>query len=108
MVVTGAIHLYYGAVEATGFGNIYGLSYTNWFYIMGLIYFIGAALISVNIKPAVFEALSAIYAAILIVIYLIKDGGASGNIGYADKAIEVLLIIVLAVLLFRKPKPTTK
>ncbi len=105
LVVPGIIHIYYGAVDATTFGNIYGLSYTNWFYIMGLIYFVGAAIIAANIMPKVFEALAALYAAILIVIYILQDAGSSGAIGYADKAIEVLLIIVLLVLLVQKPKP---
>jgi ABC-type sugar transport system permease subunit len=41
----------------------------------------------------------------LIVIYIWQDAGSSGAIGYADKAIEVLLIIVLLVLLVQKPKP---
>ena len=69
---------------------------------MGLIYLVGAVLISSNVMPKVFEALGAMYAAILIGIYFYM--GYFDMMGYVDKAIEVLLIIVLAMLLLRKPK----
>jgi hypothetical protein len=105
LVVVGAIHLYYGAYQAGSFGMIYGQAYSTWYYVMGLIYLVGAALIGANIMPMVFEALGAIYAAILIGIYFYM--GYFDTIGYVDKAIEVVLIIVLAMMLLRKPKPKT-
>jgi hypothetical protein len=42
LAVVGAIHPYYGAHVAGGYGTIYGQAYSTWYYVMGLIYLVGA------------------------------------------------------------------
>jgi peptidoglycan/LPS O-acetylase OafA/YrhL len=102
LLAIGAIHEYYGAFVANSYGNVYGYSHSMWFYMMGLIYCMGAAAIAANFKPNIFGTLAAIYAALLIGIYFCL--GSFDTIGYVDKAIEVILMINLAMLQFRQPK----
>ena len=70
---------------------------------MGFIYFIGAAALASNVKPKVFQALGILYTVVLIGLYFYM--GSFNTIGYIDKALEVVLIINLAWLILRSPKP---
>ncbi len=75
------------------------------FYLMGAIYLVGVALLAANIRPLLFQKLILIYTILLLVIW-----GAIGSrdvIAYSDKAIEVILVIVLVALIRRKPAAST-
>jgi hypothetical protein len=104
--VVGIIHLYYGYAVAGSFGNIYSLPYSDWYYLMGVIYLVGATGLASGFMTRIFEILTLLFALILIGIFLAMavPQGFADNIGYIDKVLEVVLIANLAVLLFRPPK----
>ena len=108
-LATAVIHLYYGYAIAGDFGTTYGLPYTDWYYLMGVIYLVAVAALVSGFMPKMFEALTLLYALILIGIFfaIAVPQGFADNIGYVAKAIEVILILNLAVLLMR-PKTAEK
>lgn len=97
-VTTGAIHLYLGAVTLAGAP----LGLQGPFLGMGLVYLGGVALIAAGIRRGLLIKVSAIWVVVLILAWIPNAlaGGypAASALGYADKAIEVVLLAILAVL----------
>ena len=100
LLITGIIDLYYG--------NSYAGFYENLWYVMGGIYIFAAIVIAANIEPHFSQLTVFGYALFLWSLWAttaLETGAGLDAVAYADKAVEAVLAINMA-LLFRSTRPS--
>ncbi len=97
-IITGAINFYYG--------NTYAGFYENLWYVMGGIYIFAAIVLAANVMPNFVQPTVFGYALFLLSLWAVSailTGAGLDLVAYADKAVEGLLALNLA-LLIRKSR----
>ena len=100
LFIVGFLDIYYG--------NSYAGFFESLWYVMGAIYIFTGAVIASNFEPRFAQPAVFGYAVFLLVLWAttaIATGAGLDIVAYADKAIEALLVVNLA-LLVRKVRPT--
>lgn len=98
LLVTGIIDLYYG--------NSFAGFYENLWYVMGGIYVFAAIVIAANVEPRFSQLAIFAYALFLWSLWAaaaLETGTGLDMVAYADKAVEAVLAVNMA-LLFRSSK----
>src|SRR5437899_6504224 len=100
LLFVGIIDLYYG--------NSFAGFYENLWYVMGGIYIFAAIVIAANIEPHFSQLTVFAYALFLWSLWAttaLETGAGLDAVAYADKAVEAVLAINMA-LLFRSTRPS--
>ena len=100
LFIVGFLDIYYG--------NFYAGFFESLWYVMGGIYIFTAAVIASNFEPRFAQPAVFGYALFLLALWAttaIATGAGLDIVAYADKAIEALLVVNMA-LLIRKVRPT--
>lgn len=100
LFITGFLDIYYG--------NFFAGFFESLWYVMGGIYIFTAAVIASNFEPRFAQPAVFGYAVFLLILWAttaIATGAGLDIVAYADKAIEALLIVNMA-LLIRQVRPT--
>ena len=94
LLVVGALDFYYGNANA-GF-------WENLWYVMGGIYIFAALVVAADIQAHFSQLLVFAYALFLLTLWLttsLETGAGLSPVAYADKALEAILVINMALLL---------
>ena len=95
-LATGLIHVYIGVDSLLEGSAGVGIVFIG----MAIPYLVGLALILGGVRPRLWLRVGAGYTALLLVLWA-AAGGTRDTLAYADKAIEVALLVLLVVLLRR-------
>ena len=102
LFVIGLINMYYG--------NSYAGFFENLWYVMGAIYIFTAAVIASNFEPRFAQPAVFGYAIFLFVLWAttaLGTGAGLDTVAYADKAIEALLVVNMALVIRSSCSPST-
>lgn len=86
-VATGVIHVYVGAVDARLPLVLAGLGFLG-----------GAGLFLADYRRQLLYPVGAVYTTVQIVAWAVVNAGTYTPLGYLDKAVQVALVVVLAIL----------
>jgi uncharacterized membrane protein len=88
--VTGVLHIYAGIVEGRIPVSLAGLG-----FLAAIVLFV------VNYRRPLLYLVGILYTAVQIPLWYVANAGAFTTLGYADKAVQVVLVVLLAVLYWR-------
>ena len=96
VLVTGAIHVYAGVVEGRAPVALAGVG------------FLGATvLFLVDYRRPLLYLVGVLYTAVQLPLWYVVKAGEYTTVGYVDKAVQVVLVVLLAYLYWRQREPST-
>lgn len=90
LLVAGLIAIPYGWYYVAGFASYL-------WYGLGAIYIFLAGMLAINFRPRIFQPLAFAYGVFLLAAWV--TGGARDVVAFADKAVEIIMIISIAQLI---------